>query len=53
MEELISPGTSESKSQLHKETQKRLGNQLGAVPVKLIKTWVQIIGLPLEGRRRA
>jgi hypothetical protein len=51
MEGLASPGTLESKSRLHKGTQKRLGNQLGVLPVSLIRTQVQIIDLPVGGRR--
>jgi hypothetical protein len=53
MEGLASPRALESESQLHKETQKRLGNQLGAPPTTLVRTRVQIIGLPLGGRKGA
>jgi hypothetical protein len=37
---LASPSTPESKSQLHKGTQRKLGNQLGILPVRLVRTWV-------------
>jgi hypothetical protein len=38
-------------SWLHKGTQWRLRKQLGASPVRMVKTQVQIIGLPLGGWR--
>jgi hypothetical protein len=50
-EGLTSPDGLYGKSWLHKGTRRRLGNQLGASPVKLVRTCVQIIGLPLGGRR--
>jgi hypothetical protein len=41
----------DSPLQLHKGTQIRPRNQLGALPIRLVRTRVQIIGLPLGGRR--
>jgi hypothetical protein len=51
MEELASSSTLERKSWLHKGNWRRLRNQLGALPFRLLRTWVQIIGLYLGGRR--
>jgi hypothetical protein len=51
MEGLASPAAPESEFWLHKGTQRRLRNQLGAPPVRLVRTPVQIIDLPLGGRR--
>jgi hypothetical protein len=50
---IASPSTPESKSWLHKGTWRRLGNQLGAPSIRLVRTWIQTIGMPLGGRRGA
>jgi hypothetical protein len=50
---LTSPGTLESKSQLHKGIWRRLGNQLGAPPIRLVRTLIWIIHLLLGGRKGA
>jgi hypothetical protein len=48
---LASPGVLESKSQLYKGTWRRLGYPLRALPIRLVRTLVQIIALPFRGRR--
>jgi hypothetical protein len=50
MEGVISPGTPESEFWLHKGTQRRLRNQLGALIIRLARTMVQIRNLPLGGK---